>query len=357
MEIDVKLLEMGKRIINNKMHEIKDKDGKVIASDEMAIRKMVNSAFDENGAINNIQAYRDLNKLIVTTAQKSPKPDFQKLINLISKYEKVGAYDVKEYDVNDGRTRCTMALAASGSGVDFTKIPSYKRKTFATPRLHQFGAKYSISRMISDPINEFRNAVNYVTEAQTKYIISQIYALMRAAVTASKVPAKQIASAANVTIAQFRAVEASLLRYGRNVKPVMVADSALLQALNMKQAETTLSATNTTPLYLTDAMREHLLKDVEIDQISRTIAIPIDNPFVDRKNSKVDLPVNEGILVAGGADSPFRVTEFGDMKVLSDTIEENLESEEVNMKIQYKVDITLLLNEAVGYVKDTSVTL
>lgn len=355
--INVKQLEMAKRICNNKMIETTDKEGNIIASDEGALRKLVNEAFSSNNSINKIQAYKDLNALIVYTAEVLSQPDIQRTINLVAEYKKVGTNDIMQYDVNDNRVRVSMALTATGTGVDFTKIPSYKKKQFATPRKHQFGVKYSVSRMISDPVNEFQNAVEYVANEKVKYVMAQIYNILRQAVTASKIPSKQVHQVAGITFPEFRAIESSLLRYGRNAKPVMIADNAFIANLADKQATVTVSATNNTPLYLTDDLKQSLLRDIEIEQISRTMAIAIDNPYVDRMSTKVDLPVDEAILVAGGANSPFRVTDFGDMAVASDDLNINLETEEVNMKISYKVDITLLLTQAVGYIKDTNVTL
>ena len=42
-----KLLGVGTRIYNGKIKETKDKDGKVIANDEMALKKLVNEAYAE----------------------------------------------------------------------------------------------------------------------------------------------------------------------------------------------------------------------------------------------------------------------------------------------------------------------
>lgn len=356
MELNPNLIAMAKRVYNNKMITETDKDGKVIASDEEALKKLVNEAFTSNNEINKVQAYKDFNKLIVTTAEELAQPEIQKTINLVAQYQKVGANDIMQYNLDDMRTRVTTALTATGTGVDFTKIPSYKKKVFATPRKHQFGIKYSISRMVSDPVQEFKNATKLVAEEKVKYVMTQIYAVLKQAVTNSKIPTKQIEQNANVTFTNFRRVESSLLRYGRNARPVMIADSALISSLAEKQAGVTISG-GTAPLFLTDELRQSLLRDIEIDQISKTMAIAIDNPWTDNMNSKVDLPINEGILIAGGSASPFRVTDFGDMAVLSDEISNNMESEEVHMKISYKVDITLLLTRAVGYIKDTSITL
>ena len=40
-----KLLGVGTRIYNGKIKETKDKDGKVIANDEMALKKLVNEGY------------------------------------------------------------------------------------------------------------------------------------------------------------------------------------------------------------------------------------------------------------------------------------------------------------------------
>ena len=164
MNIDVKQLEMAKRIYNGKMTQELDKDGNVIASDELALKKLVNSAFDNNGQINNYQAYRDLNRLIVVSAEEFGKADFQAVVNVFADYEKVGLNDIKIYELPVNRKQTTIKATATGAGVDFTRIPSYKKQEVAVPAKHQFGVKYNISRMISDPINEFGNAVNYVRE-------------------------------------------------------------------------------------------------------------------------------------------------------------------------------------------------
>lgn len=356
MEINTKQLQMAKRVYNNKMEDIV-KDGKVIANDEEALTKIVNNAFTGSNTIKNYQAFHDLNQLIVTTADDVAKPNLERAINLVASYKTVGANDIMEYDVNDKNVQTTMALSATGSGVDFVKIPSYKNKIFATPKKHQFGVKYSISAMVSDPVNEFRNAVNYVAEAKVKYIMSQLYAVTRSAVANSKIPAKQIKQGAGISFPEFRAVESSLLRYGRNVRPVLIADNAFIGTLAEKQATVSVQGITSQPLYLTDDLKESLLRDIEIDQISKTMCIATDNPWTDRMNTKVDLPVDEAIMIAGGVNSPFKVTEFGGMAVLSDDIDKHIETEEVFMKISYKVDVTLLLNRAIAYLKDTSVVL
>ena len=353
--IDVKQLAMAKRVYNNKMEIEKDKEGNIIAGDEMALTKLVNSAFTKNGEINNYQAFRDLNKLILVGAEEFGKADFQKVINMLADYEQVGANDIKIYELPKEKVKATMKLTATGSGVDFTRIPSYRNTELATPVKHQFGVYYNVSRMISDPVNEYKNAVDIVREEKVKYILSKIYSVASAAATASKIPAQQIHTDANMTFPDFRSIESSLIRYGRNTRPVLIADPAFISNLVDKQA--TVNVNDNISKYLTDDLREKLLSATTFETVGRTICINLDNPYTDKMNTKVDLPVNEAIMIAGGSSSPFKVTEFGGLTMLEDTLNQNIETEQVHLKISYKVDVTLLLTQAIAYLKDTAVKL
>lgn len=353
--IDVKQLAMAKRVYNNKMEVEKDKEGNIIAGDEMALTKLVNSAFTKNGEINNYQAFRDLNKLILVGAEEFGKADFQKVINMVADYEQVGANDIKIYELPKEKVKATMKLTATGSGVDFTRIPSYRNTELATPVKHQFGVYYNVSRMISDPVNEYKNAVDIVREEKVKYILSKIYSVASAAATAGKIPAQQIHTDANMTFPDFRSIESSLIRYGRNTRPVLIADPAFISNLVDKQA--TVNVNDNISKYLTDDLREKLLSATTFETVGRTICINLDNPYTDKMNSKVDLPVNEAIMIAGGSSSPFKVTEFGGLTMLEDTLNQNIETEQVHLKISYKVDVTLLLTQAIAYLKDTAVKL
>lgn len=351
----VKILELGKRIYNNKMLVEKDEQGNIVLSDEEAIKALVDKTFTSDGDIRSLEQLRIFNKLIVETAEAEAKPRIEPILNLIADYQTVGRYDKVIYEVPK-QARISMALTATGAGVDFRRIsPSVKRHP-ARPETHQFGVYYNISEMISNPVNEFRNAVNYVAEYKAKYYFTKIMELVNNAKTIGKIPEDQILEGANIDIMDYRnKLENRLLRYGRGARPVMIADRNLIDAFAIKQASANLGIEGKEGILLTDELRESLLRDIEITQIMRTIAIPTDNPFVDDANSKVDLPVNEGIVIAGGDKSPFKIREFGQMRVAQGL--PDIEDERVNMKIDFKVDITLLLGQAIGYVKDTAVTL
>lgn len=354
MDYNVKMLEMAKRIYNGTMLEKKDDQGKVILSDAEAIKALVDKTFTPNAEVRSIEQLRIFNKLIVETAEELAQNRVEPIISMISDYKRVGRNDVVVYEIPK-RSRITMALSATGSGVDFVRIAPYMRKIAARPQTHQFGVYYNIDKMISDPVNEFRNAVNYVSDYKVKYIFNKIMTLVREAVANGTIPAGQIEEDANVDITDFRKIENKLLRYGKGVAPVFVADRELIDSLAISQAKLNLGVSGAEGILLTDELRKELLRNAEITQISRSTAIATDNPFIDDANSKVEFPINEGILLAGGSKSPFAVREFGAMRTAEGI--PDIEDERVNIKIDMKLDITLLLGAAIGWIKDTAVTL
>lgn len=351
---EMKLIALGKRIYNNQLLEKKDDEGKIVLSDVEAIKALVDQTFTSDGDVRNLEQLRVFNRIIIETADEEAKGRVEPILNMISNYERVGRYDKVFYEVPK-KSKISMALTATGAGVDFVRISPSVKKTAAKAETHQFGVYYNIDKIISDPVNEFRNAVNKVAEYKVRYIFNKIMKLTKDAVAANTVPTTQQIEAAGVTLTDYRNIENRLLRYGNGVAPVMVGDRNLIDALAIKQASSNLGTAGQEGILVTDELRKELLRSAEITQISRTTAIATDNPFIDDANSEVEFSVNEGIILAGGNKSPFMVREFGGMRVAQGA--PDIEDERVNMKIDMKLDITLLLGQAMGWVKDTSVVL
>jgi len=352
MDFNIKMLDMAKRIYNNELLEKKDEHGKVVLSDTEAIKALVDKTFSSNGVITNFEQLRIFNRLIVETAEELAQGRVEPIISMVSDYKKVGRYDKVIYEVPK-KAKITMALTASGAGVDFVRISPSARKLPAKPETYQFGVYYNIEKMISDPVNEFRNAVNYVADYKVKFIFNKIMSLVKAAVANGSIPTGQVEEDANVTITDYRKIENKLLRYGKGVAPIFVADRNLIDSLATSQATMNLGVSGGEGILLTDDLRKELLRSAEITQISRSTAIATDNPFIDNANSEVEFPVNEGIVIAGGSKSPIAVREFGGVRVNEGI--PSIEDERVNMKIDFRLDATLLLGQALGWVKDTAV--
>lgn len=345
-----KALEMGKRVYNSKMIETVE-DGKVIYSDDEAIKALCSKVFSPNGEINNMEDLRSFNRLIVETANFEAQAKFEQIVNAVADYKSVGRYDQVQYLKVPQRTQTTLALSASATGVDFTKIPSRQTKVPAIPRSYQFGVQYQISEMVNSPVNAFRNAVDNVVEQKLKFVFNKIMELSRNGVSAGKIPSSQQKTGAGITLANFREVEAKLLRAGRNVRPVLIADVAFINDLALRQGTEGLGGSGLN--WLTDELKNSLLRDINFDMISKSLAIPTDNPFIDETHTKVDLDPQEAILLSSGQGSPFKITEYGGLRTAEDM--PSIENEKVLVKIDYVVDITLFAGNKMGYFKNTSI--
>lgn len=349
-----KALEMGKRIYNSKAIEKVDADGKLIYSDEEAIKTLCSKVFSKDGEINSMEDLRSFNKLIVETANYEAQAKFEKVIGAVADYKAVGRYDQMVYYTIPERKQTTVVLSASGTGVDFTKIPSRQTKVPAIPEQRQFGVKYEISEVINNPVNAFRTAVDRVVEERLKLIFKGIMSLAKNGLATGKIPSAQYVDTANISLSAFRTVENKLIRAGRNARPVLIADNNFISALAVKQGTEGLGGTGLS--WLTDEMRESFLRDVSFDMVSRSFAIATDNPFVDASlNDSTDLDPSEALLIAGAdnSGSAFKVTEYGGMKVLQGT--PDVEDEVIEFKISYAVNISLLPNGKIAYLRDTSI--
>lgn len=346
-----KLYELGKRIYNNKMVVENNEDGTIKYSDDEAIKALCSKVFDMDGNVSSMEDLRSFNKLIVEVANKEAQAKFEQVVNLVADYKTYGRYDTIQYYKVPQRKQTTVALSASGTGVDFTKIPSKQTKVPAQPKLRQFGVQYSISEMVNDPVNAFRGAVNDVVQAKLLFIFKEIMKLAKNGVAAGKIPTTQQFNGSNMTLANYRTIESKLIRAGRNARPVLIADTAFINDLALKQGTEGLGGTNLS--WLTDELRTSLLRDVTFDMVSKSLAVATDNPWIDEKHDKVDIAPNEAILLAGAEGSPFKISEFGGMRTAQDM--PSIEKEQVLIKIDYVIDISLINGEMMAYLNDTNV--
>lgn len=347
-----KLYELGKRIYNGKMLVENNEDGTIKYSDDEAIKALCTKVFDKDGNVSTMEELRSFNKLIVEVANKEAQAKFEQIVNLVSDYKAYGRYDTVQYYKVPMRKQTTVALSASGTGVDFVKIPSKQTKVPAQPKLRQFGVQYSISEMVNNPVNAFREAVDRVVEQKILFIFKEIMKLAKNGVTAGKIPTGQQFNGANMTLANYRTIESKLIRAGRNARPVLIADTSFINDLALTQGTEGLGG-GATLSWLTDELRTSLLRDVTFDMVSKSLAVATDNPWIDEKHDKVDLEPSEAILLAGSEGSPFKISEFGGMRTSQDM--PSIEKEQVLIKIDYVVDVTLLNGEMMAYLNNTSI--
>ena len=123
------------------------------------------------------------------------------------------------------------------------------------------------------------------------------------------------------------------------MRPIFVADIALINSL----AATMNTAWKNSDL-LTDDMRKALRDDLVPSQISKSIALPFPNNYIDEANSQVRFNIQQGFVFPGNAP--------GKKPFVSDP-----ELEQVKLKIVFEADITLLNGRYIGSItEDTKLT-
>lgn len=346
-----KLLGVGTRIYNGKIKETKDKDGKVIANDEMALKKLVNEAYAEDCSVKSMEKVRMLNRLIIETIDETHNPNYEQVIKALADYNTAGRNDAKYYKIDKNRLKVKFYLSATGTGVDFNRIAKESDKKMAMPFNHQLGIRYEISEMVSDPINYFKKVVDLLYEAKIKYIHDKMIDMVKKAAATGEIPASQVFNNTNMTLDDYRKIESVMIRHGGNKMPILFGDVAFINTLADKQANAT---AGTFAKYLTDDLRESLLKDILIEQVSRSIAVPIINEFTNKNHNATDLSVQDAILIASGKEKAFQVTEFGGTRYITE--EMDIENEMCDIKLDFKMDMTLLYGENIAYLHDDIVT-
>ena len=305
---------------------------------EFAKRVFGDGSFNPNPSL-----LHDFNNLVVQQADVIAKPMVTDMVSTLATYKTAQRDQVIKYEI-PVKNKAKVRWSANGSGVDLVRVENAKSET-AVPRAFSTGFYYEPFGMVQDAIASYQTLVNDVANAKVRLYFNEISKLMDAAVTAGDIPAGNILSGANLTLAQYNKLASRLARIGGG-RPVFVADSLLIDHFAQQQA-TTANGT-----LLTDRMREELVRELNIAQIGRTDAVNLVNPFLDPAGTKTELPVNQGYMLAGtGTQKPFVVVEFGGLRQMT---EQDMEDERVKMKITQDADIQLIFGEAIGKVKEDS---
>ncbi|MNR06212.1 hypothetical protein D3C85_1222750 [compost metagenome] len=189
----------------------------------------------------------------------------------------------------------------------------------------------------------FRKLVNDIANAKVRLFLDKINELTASAISSGKIPAKNVKTGSNITIAEYNKVASVLQRYGG--RPVFVADSLLIDYFAMQQA-----SDSTFKNLLTDGIKDELLTALNPTTIARTTAVNLVNPFTDETNSKVELAVNKGYMFAGGVEQkPFSIVEYGGLRQMTET---DIEDERVKIKITQDVAVNLVFGEAIGIIEE-----
>ena len=144
------------------------------------------------------------------------------------------------------------------TGVDLVRIGGMK-KVVATPNTFQTGFYYEPIDIVQDTVESFRFLVNDIAEAKIRLYLAQVQKVITAAISGGTIPAKNVLSGSDLTIANFNKTASIISRVGMGGKPVFIGDTLLIDYFAQQQV----SDTNLSKL-LTDGIKEELLSALNI---------------------------------------------------------------------------------------------
>lgn len=340
-----KLRELGVRVYTNKMITEKNAEGVLVNKDEMEIREIVNKTFGKGSpSPENLHLF---NQLLVETAEEIARPKVQQILGLIANFTYVPAGTVKVVEMPK-TVEPKWMYTAKGTGVDLERIDGSITRRVMTPESITYGAYYEITTFMADPVRAFNDAVNALAQAKVDLYFEEVMRVMEAAISSAEIPANNVLSGSNLTLAQYKKLESTMIRLTGG-RPTLVGDIAMIDHFAMQAVGADYKD------LLTDEVRDMLREDLVPSKFSKTVAIPFDNKYIDEANSKVRFDVTKAYVFPGAYSGrlPFEIAEFGVQRQYS-TVDP--ETERVQLKIVLEKAVSLVNGRYIGCVSDDSIT-
>ncbi len=337
------LKNLGLNIYNNKFTAV---EGQEMSKEEAELKEICNKTFG-NGTPSpeNLHLF---NQFLVETVEEIAKPKVDYILGLLADFKSVPAGTVQVYKLPK-TVQPKFLYTAKGTGVDLVRIDGEYTIKHAVPTSMTYGGYYEITTFMADPIEAFRNAVDSLVQAKLDFYFEKVFEVMAAAIASGEIPAANVQNGSNLGLAEFQKLENVMIRLSGG-RPLFVGDMALINNLTANVSE----AHKTADL-LTDEYRRALREELVPSRISKTIALPFPNGWIDEKNTQVRFNVQQGFMFPGGISGkkPFAITEFGVKRQYSEI---DPELEQVKLKIVFESDITLLNGRFIGSLTDDQVT-
>ncbi len=339
-----KYLEPACRVFNGKARkETVSMNGvEIMLDDEQAIRELCSKVFPADGQPASPDTLWQFNTVLVQVAEQFiVKPNFDKIFGVIA--------TTKQVDKNTSLLEFTVekdynikfSMIASNSGHKLVKIGD-SRKVAQVPFTIGFGITYDPMTKGEDEIEWFNKAVKEIGRAEIVYIYNKCLELLG---EAGAMPAANILEGANLTYAAVRDL-ASVIRRRTGGRPVLLADQVMLDSFGKDLGDSKL---------LFDGLAAELFGEWAPTNFGTFDGMMLENPFIDASNTKVAMPVNEGIMFAASNKyKPLAITKIGGLVQKTNT---ELKDDKVQMWVQQELAITLLYPQFIGRVKDTALSL
>lgn len=338
------LKNLGLNIYRNELTIV---EGQELSKEEKELKEICNKTFGHGTpSPENLHLF---NQFLIETVEEIAKPKVDYILGLMADFKSVPAGTVQVYKMPK-TVQPKLLYTAKGTGVDLVRIAGEETIKHAVPKSLTYGGYYEITTFMADPVAAFKEAVDNLVQAKLDFYFDRMLAVMAEAIQNNDIPAKNRFQGANITMQQFQGVENTMIRLTGG-RPVLLADIALINSL----ANTSAAAWRQNDL-LTNEMRASLRDDLVPTQISKTIALPFPNGYIDEANTKVRFNIQQGFVFPGNAPGkkPFVITEFGAKRQYSEV---DPELEQVKLKVVFEADITLLNGRFIGsIIEDTVLT-
>jgi len=313
--------------------------------EEVELKQYINEVFG-NGLPSQHELHQ-FNNLVVKKAEEIARPKATEILSLLADIQNAGGVSVFQYNIPKEH-KIKAVWSANGSSVDHVRVEGDETRT-ASPTSLQTGVYYEVKSLVAEDVAYFRKLVNNVADAKIQLYWDTISKLFATAIADGSIPTKNVLQGANLTLPNYNKLASVLGRYGG--RPILVADTALIDHFAFQQPTDT-----TFKELLTDDLKSELANSLTVARIGRTTAVSLVNPFVAGSgNTVTELPVNEGYMFAGGVGlKPFKIIEFGALEQYT-TFDSKFKRVEINLN--QEVAIEFVQGEAVGFIKDTALTI
>jgi hypothetical protein len=330
------------RVYKNEMIE----DAETKLHDADSIKAVCLKVFGDGGSNPDPSLLHNFNNLVVEMANEVAKPMVTEMLGIFANVVSANRGDVKQIKTPN-KIKAKVMWSANGSGVDLIRVAGSKSVT-AVPKVFTTGFYYEPLDLVQDSVESFRTLVDDIAMAKVRLYMKEISKLTAAAVTATTIPANNVLSGANNSITNYNKLVSRMSRLGG--KPILVADSVLIDDLAMKQVgDATISK------IFPESYKNELFQAMNVTSIGRSTALNLVNPFIDEANSIVELNVQEGFMFAGDSSQKvFSVVEYAGMRQNTET---ELEAERIKIKIAQDASIILVYPTNIAYIKDTALSL
>lgn len=335
-----KLSGLFNRILNQKME----------SNDEATFKAYMKETFGK-GTLPSQHELQQFNNVIVREAQIIAQQKSNEILSYLADVERVSEPAAFQYNIPQD-FKAKWLWSADGVSVEHVRIEG-KQSRIVVPKKYSTGMYYEVDSLSRGDVEYFNQLIDKAADALVDLKFELITRLFRTAVQAGRIPTQNQLVGNNLTFDQYAKFASRFTRFGGG-RPLFVGDTSLVDHFALQ--------VNQSPIYqnlLSNDRKQEYLEALNVTTIGRTTAVNLVNPWIintiGTANEQTQLPINEGYMFAGGIGfKPIKLVEFGGVTQYSE-FDKDLKRVEVDMFVELGVDF--IAGEAVGYIKDDSITL